>query len=316
VGNADQPWLLVNRDPFIAVQDDIYVGYDDFGNGDHVDGPDMRVAVSYGTTPPNFTVDNQTGNAVGAINPGHRLAVDKRRGVVYSLFQRNVAPGVANSKNIDYMLNRSINGGITWGVNGTAAGIIVANADSTQPTPKFGTVNALLGGVLHAAVDGRTGDLYYVYGNRDPVTGNDRLALRRIQQGWGDGVIVGPEYFVTDQVEAALPSVAVAADGTVGVLYDTFDGFSSAGFPIFSAHFAMSTDEGVTFDDRVLFTFLSSARDNGDARQRVLGDYQQLKAAGNTFYGVFTANGIQFGRPFANHDPIFFSVRASGLGKN
>ena len=41
VGNADQPWLLVNRDPFIAVQDDIYVGYDDFGNGDRVDGPDL-----------------------------------------------------------------------------------------------------------------------------------------------------------------------------------------------------------------------------------------------------------------------------------
>jgi hypothetical protein len=46
--------------------------------------------------------------------------------------------------------------------------------------------------------------------------------------------------------------------------------------------------------------------DNGDPRQRVLGDYMQLKAVGNTFYGAFTGNGVPFGRPFANHDPIFF----------
>ena len=55
------------------------------------------------------------------------------------------------------MLNRSTDGGATWTLNGMAGGIIVANADSTQPTPKFGTVNALLGGVDHAAVIQITG---------------------------------------------------------------------------------------------------------------------------------------------------------------
>ena len=72
-------------------------------------------------------------------------------GFVYSLFQRNIAAGAGGPKNIDYMLNRSTDGGATWTLNGMAGGIIVANADSTQPTPKFGTVNALLGGVDHAA---------------------------------------------------------------------------------------------------------------------------------------------------------------------
>ena len=28
---ADQPWLLVNRDPVTATQDNVYVAYDDFG---------------------------------------------------------------------------------------------------------------------------------------------------------------------------------------------------------------------------------------------------------------------------------------------
>ncbi len=194
-------------------------------------------------------------------------------------------------------------------------GIVVASADSTQPRPKFGTVNALLGGVLHAAVDTKTGDVYYVYGNRDAVTGKHRLAIRRIVDDGAGGVVVGTESFVTGQVEAALPSVAVANNRTVGVFYYTFDGFSSGGFPIFSAHLAASDDQGRIFADTVLLTFLSSAKDNGNPRQRVLGDYVQMKtlperreddACAAIFYGAFTANGVPFGRPFANHDPIFF----------
>jgi len=309
---VDQPWLLVNTDPTIPAQDNVYVAYDDFTNGNNCmgDACNERVSVSYGVNPPNFTADNQSGTATGSINPGHRLAVDPRNGAIYSLFQRNVAAGNGGSKNIDYMLNRSIDVGTTWTLNGMAGGIIVANADSTQPTPKFGTVNALLGGVDHAAVDPNNGDVYYVYGNRDAGTGNNRLAIRRIQDNGGGGVTVGPENFVTGQVEAAVPSVAVASDGTVGVFHYTFDGTSPPpdNLPIFSAHLAQSTDQGVTFSDQVLLTFLSSAADNGQPRQRVLGDYMQMKAVGGCFYGAFTGNGVPFGRPFANHDPIFFRV--------
>ena len=301
-GNADQPWLLVNRDTTTATQDDVYAAYDDFSGG-----PDMRVAVSFSVNPPNFTVDNQSGTSTGGVNPGHRLAVDPNTGAVYSLFQRCVGNCGGDPKNIDYMLNRSTDGGATWTLNGMAGGIIVANADSTQPQPKFGTVNALLGGVDHAVVDPNTGDVYYVYGNRDAGTGNNRLAIRRIFDNGGGGVTVGPENFVTGQVQAAIPSVAVLSSGTVGVFYYTFDGFSG-GFPVFSAHLALSSDQGVTFSNQVLLTFLSPAMDNGDARQRVLGDYMQMKGVNDCFYGSFTGNGVPFGRPFANNDPIFFTV--------
>jgi uncharacterized repeat protein (TIGR01451 family) len=267
----------------------------------------MRVAVSYGVNPPNFTVDNQSGTSTGGVNPGHRLAVDPRNGFVYSLFQRCVGNCGGDPKNIDFMLNRSTDGGATWTLNGMAGGIIVGNGDSTQPTPKFGTVNALLGGVDHAAVDPNNGDVYYVYGSRDSGTGNDRLAIRRIQDDGVGGVTVGPENFVTGQVEAAIPSVAVLSSGTVGVFFYTFDGLSG-GIPSFSAHLAQSSDQGVTFTDQVLLSFLSSATDNGNNRQRVLGDYMQMKAVSNCFFGSFTGNGVPFGRPFANHDPIFFNV--------
>jgi len=309
-GGVDQPWLLVNVDPTIPAQDNVYTAYDDFTNGSNCGGDACieRVSASYGVNPPNFTADNQSGTATGSINPGHRLAVDPRNGFVYSLFQRNIAGGAGGSKNIDYMLNRSTDGGATWTLNGMTDGIIVANADSTQPTPKFGTVNALLGGVDHAAVDPNNGDVYYVYGNRDAGTGNDRLAIRRIQDNGGGGVTVGPENFVTGQVEAAIPSVAVASNGIVGVFYYSFDGLSPGGIPTFTAHLAQTSDQGVTFSDQALLTFLCSATDNGNNRQRVLGDYMQMKAVDTCFYGAFTGNGVPFGRPFANHDPIFFRV--------
>lgn len=308
LGHADQPWLLVNRHPSRWWQDNVYVGWDDFANSDGVDGPDMRVAVSYGFNPPDFTQDQQVGNSLGAVNPGLRL-VKYRTGTMWALWGRNVAPGAGGSKNIDYMLNRSTDGGNSWSLNGAALGIRIANADSTQPQPKFGTVNALLGNVDHAAVDPWKGGLYYVYGNRDSATGNNRLAIRRIVTDPGSGnVTIGAEHFVTGQVQAAIPQVAVNIFGHVGVFYYTFDGFSSTAFPTFTAHLAVSRNGGVTFTDRNLVTFLSVARDNGDSRQRVLGDYMQMKALGGCFYGSFTANGAAFGRPFANHDPIFFKA--------
>jgi len=314
VDAEDQPWLLAGtRRARGQVVQNIYVGYDDF----HFVAPSgfpMRVAVARAADPLNFTIDNRSGFSIGGVNPGHRLAVDPRSGAIYSLFQRNIAPGPGGSKNINYMLNRSTDGGNTWTLNGSATGIVVANANSTQPQPKFCTVNALLGGADHATVDPKTGDVVYVYGRRDPVTGNNRLAMRRLTPNGAGGLTIGPQAFVTGQVQAAIPSVAITENRTIGVFYYTCDGFSATGFPIFTAHFGISSDRGATFTGHILETFLSPAQDNGDPRQRVLGDYMQVKPVGNTFFGAFTGNGVPFGRPFSNNDPIFFKVSVGGPG--
>ncbi len=305
--NPDQPWLLVNRDPINATMQNLYVAFDDFS----LNPAGIDVAVALGTNPPDFVRNGLAGTSAGEINPGTRLAVDPGTGWVYDLFQDcpNNASGcgsLSGEKTINFVLNRSTDGGQTWSLNGGNKGVVVATAPSTQPNPKFGTVNALLGGIDHVTVDPNNGDVYVVYG--DQSSGKQLIMLRRLVNNASGGLDIGSQQTVSvTGVDAALPSVAVAG-GAVGVLYTTFDGMSQSGFPQFSAHLATSVNQGASFTDQTLLTFLSPAMDNGDSRQRVLGDYQQLKAVGSTFYGVFTGNGAALGRSQASSDPIFFTA--------
>src|SRR5208282_5912778 len=294
-GGTDQPWLLVNQDPKVQSQDDVYVAYDNFDGA-----PDMRIAVAPGSDPPDFTIDSLAGFSQGEVNPGQRLAVDRTSAAIYTLFQQcpttvsNCNNIAADPKTIHWFLNRSTDGG-----------------HSTQPQPKFGTVNALLGGVNHIAVDPNNGDVYVVFGNRDPNTTMNRLSIVRLTSDGKGGLKIGKPHFVTGQVQAALPSMAIAKNskGTIGILYIVYDGLDQkTGFPTYTANLAISDNHGVSFTTHKLEKFLSPAKDDGDQRQRVLGDYEQLKALGSTFYGVFPGNGVPFGRPFANIDPIFFKT--------
>ncbi|MFZ1700807.1 MAG: Ig-like domain repeat protein [Pyrinomonadaceae bacterium] len=310
IGNADQPWLLVNRDPVTASQDNVYVAYDDFSTNP----VDMRVARSAGVDPPNFALDVKTGSSGGGINPGHRLAVDPGNGWVYDLWQVSTG-GNNTARTINYMLNRSTDGGVTWTLNGSSTGTQIASADSTQPCNKFGTVNALLGGVDHAGVDPNSGDLYYAYGNRDG-SGNNRIAIRRITDAGGGNINIGAETLITTAGQAAIPSVAVNSDGVVAVFYYTYNGIVG-GFPQFTARVALSTDNAATFPaamNTALETFASPVNDDGglcgsgQTNQRVLGDYMETKAVGKAFFGSFNGNGAPFGRAISNHDPIFYKI--------
>lgn len=299
--SPDQPWLLVNRDPTTASQDDVYVAYD------HFDGnPDARVSVSYGATPVNITVDNIAGlESPLATNPGLRMASDPRNGTMYVLYEQST--GNTQPKNVTYLLNRSTDGGATWTLNGNNNGLVVDTVNSDQaPGFKFGTVNALLGGVDHAAVDPNNGDVYVAYGQ--DVSGGNQIRVRRLTDNGSGGLTVGPAVNVSTLTDTALPSVAVNSEGTIGVLYDSFDGNSSTGFPIFTAHFAQSTDHGATFTDSVLQSFQSPVTDNGNGRQRVLGDFHQLKSVGRSFYGVFSGNTNAIPATNPPIDALFFRV--------
>lgn len=163
------------------------------------------------------------------------------------------------------------------------------------------------------AVDPVTSDVYVVYGVLDQTVDRDRIGIVRFTAGSNGQLIAGTPHFVSGPLhQAALPGVAVARDsrGTVGILYDTADRLDpTTSVPIFSAHLALSRNHGATFTDTVLeeFAFPPNAP-SGFGQPRPLGDYQQLKAEGLTFYGVFSGDGQPFGRPFHKIDPIFFKT--------
>jgi hypothetical protein len=344
--DTDQPWVAIHSyvpDPVATearsnapfpnrnrMQNDVYVAYDDLSRQTGPDGS-VRVAVSVGANPPNFTIDQQVG-ATGrcGVNPGHRLAVAPQtidnngdlvgRGFVYSLHQR-CADSSNNPPKLDIVLNRTTDHGATWSLNGNPEGIVVAQASSQQPTPKFGTVNGLFGGIDQIAVDPSNGMVYVVYGVFDETIQGNRIAMRRLfyekcsEFSACDVLVVGPEIFVDDgQSPAALPAVAVAANGTVGVLYDTFDGMNS-GLPVFVTHLAITDGRHGSSDFNIqsLMAFLSPAPEDHDIgpKQRVLGDFQQMVAVGNRFYGVFSGNGAALGRSMATIDPIVFIADVS-----
>ncbi|WP_369148029.1 Ig-like domain repeat protein [Streptomyces sp. R44] len=328
---TDQPWLLVNRDTANAARDNAYIAMQDFGGA-----PDGRVAVYDGAAaaqPAGVSRDNIAGTMSPLVTNGAlRLAKDPRNGTMYALYQTSTGTNQTNSVlrnqpvSVNWRLNRSTDNGQTWTLNGDTNGIVVAAENSDQGLGfKFGGVNALLGGNNHAAVDPSNGDVYVAYG-ADTATGNNQLRMRRLTPNGSGGLSIGGAVNISASTDAALPSVAVLDNGTIGVLYDTFDGTNTAGFPVFSAHLARSTDHGATFTDTLLQTFSSPQTDQTGcdtrpqppnpnppnlncARQRVLGDYQQLKAVGNTFYGAFP--GHTGGRDPVGSPPIhalFFSI--------
>ena len=317
VNNSDQPWIVSAKRFNALAQDDFFVAYDDFSGA-----PDMQVTVANAADPPTFANDTQVGqggNCPGgslacATNPGLRLNADPRTGAVYAIWQTtsNAVNGDL-SVDVDIHVNRTVDGGANWTLNGSTTGVVVASGASNQRDPKFGTVNALIGGVHHLAVDPVTGDAYVVYACGDETGGDNPLCLVRMHDdGSGTGTMtIDPPQTITTE-HSALPSIAIATNRVIGVLYQTFDGFSGDGFPVYSAHLSVSDDQGATWSDRTLLTSVSPVTDNGNNRQRVLGDYQEIVAVGRTFYGTFTGNGVAFGRTVSNMDPIFFKTFAGG----
>jgi hypothetical protein len=133
---ADQPWALVNRGTTNGQEDEVYVAYDDFG----ANPVTVRVSTSINMAPPQFPAgsDKQVGTrASGFYNPGHRLAKDPRNGWIYSLWQNcitNCATIGSNPKTMEYRLSRSVDRGVTWTLNSSSTGIVVATRTARNPT--------------------------------------------------------------------------------------------------------------------------------------------------------------------------------------
>ena len=260
----------------------------------------MRIAVAAGSDPPDFTIDNLAGFSQGEINPGQRLAVDPNSGAVYTLFQQcpitvaNCNNIAADPKTIHWFLNRSTDGGHAWTLNGSSTGIQVATGQSTQPQPKFGTVNAFLGGVNHVAVDPNNSDVYVVFGNRDPKTANNRLSMVRLTSNGKGGLKIGKLHLSPARCKLRClpwPLRRTAREPSGSSTSSITDSTKKPDFRPTPQTWRSAITTASHSPPIHRRSCLSTAKDDGDQRQRVLGDYEQLKAVATTFYGVQMACG-------------------------
>ena len=288
--DPDQPWLAVGPNIGALGQAAVHVGYSSFdtlleervvsstdGGATFTSAADLRIS--------------NGAQQVGMGNPGTRIAMD-HQGWVYSFFgwpDTDLGDGL---KHVQYSLNRWT-GGTSWDFttnNAQPGGVLVDQGASHQGLGyKFGGVNTLIGNVTAIAVSPDGQHIYTGYGKRD-VDNVDKIYVREFHPDPNDptNVLGAPPVLLSQgSLQSALPSVAVTDDGRLWVMYDQFDPANAS----FSVRLASSTDLGQSFTDEILYSFTSPFPDNGDVRQRVLGDYQGLVALGNRVYGTFAGRG-------------------------
>jgi hypothetical protein len=119
-------------------------------------------------------------------------------------------------------------------------------------------------------------DVWIAWLDSASVTGKVKLHVRR---STNSGVSWSADLLGVN--DAINPAVAVNSGGVCGVLYQKLVGST------WETHIQRSSN-GTTWSDYILNTF-----DNGDANVpnsgNPIGDYTDLVAVGNTFYGVFSA---------------------------
>jgi hypothetical protein len=311
--DPDQPWLVVG--PIIGQADGVAVNV---GHSNFDTFLEERVASSTnGGTSFRPADDRRINNGmqqVGFWNPGTRVTMD-RQGRVYSIIGWSDAYLGGGLRHVQYSLNRW-SGGNAWDFttnNAQPGGITVDQGNSLQGYGyKFGDVNALLGNITSIAASPDAQHIYTVYGKQD-ASNIDQIYVREFHPDPNNRTnLLGTASVAVSQgsLPSALPSAAVTDDGKLWVMYDQFDPANAT----FAVRLASSTDLGQSFGDELLYSFTSPIPDNGDVRQRVLGDYQGLIALGNRVYGTFAGRGsVSNGviQTAAFIDPFVFSAPES-----
>jgi hypothetical protein len=280
----DQPWVQAAR---VGGQDRVYVAYNDLG------APTANtayVAVSNtGAAGFQAAVPIAT-NTVGQDNPAVRVAVQGNE--VYAVYERRTAAPGPTTVPGQIMVVRDDAGGIKNAGNpnpfqALGAGGVAADA-GTLARPSLLLGQQRLGSDLSIATDpsDRTGmTVYLAYDKviRDPDGVLDpRLFVEKSTMGGAAGS--WSSFFPGNGSigNAGLPAIAVAADGTVGLLYTRLLNGNM------DTKFLELTSTGVTKEsvDLAIWPQNTPVR----VGSVYIGDYQQLLTVGNSFFGTFSAS--------------------------
>lgn len=237
-----------------------------------------------------------------------RIAVAPN-GRAYIIFKTREGAVGSDFENAHFRVERTDDCGATWTGLGATGVPVHAGTMVTWFTNNFG--NPAKGKVARArssdawiAVDPSSGDVYAAYVNRDASGFGQIFVARSTDMGatWSSTRVTDGTH------HSAYPEIAVAGNGTIGVLYIDFD--DSGQSTIFRHRLARSFNHNTSWSSVNLQSMNPGPIANA-ASGFLWGDYEGLTAQGNTFYGVFTGESI--GRATLQLDPIFFTAPATKL---
>jgi hypothetical protein len=289
--DVDQPWIALSSNA-------VAIGYENFNPSYTFSEQRVAISTDNGQTFP-AALDQAVASPgrvnTGSVNPGLRVAADAL-GDFFILCGVRTNSDAFGVPLINYRLNR-YSGGPGWDFTtataDTIGGLTITNGPPRQGNNRnysFGGINLLLGNITALAVNTNGSLVYVVYGISE-ADGTGRLYLQTLQSNGATLVTAGtPLGLSAAGFAAALPAVAVAANGAVAILYDQYDGTN------FQVHFAMSRDQGASIAaDAELYRFNTNGMVLGygttSSHNRLLGDYDRLLACGNTFYATFAGRG-------------------------
>lgn len=265
-GTPDQPWI----DATSVTTDHIYVAFNDLSR---FPGPtaSIRFSLDSGLHWKNTVIENRRPGSGQDLPP---VRVKAQGDIVYAAYERGDAFNGRGDVRADVMVVRDDLAGAghfeALGKGGTA---IVS--DTLLAGRKLGKER--IGSDLTVAIDPANParvvvGFTIISGVRDPQA--------VLYQSTNSGMTWTQVFAAPPQ--SALGAAAIAGNGCIGFLYTTFDGVN------LDTRLARFSPDFLSRNDTILSRF-----PNGRPKRTFdpyIGDYQDLVAVGDTFYGVFSAS--------------------------
>lgn len=292
-GNPDQPHVVAAR---VGGTDHIYVGFNDelnyflrypIGNK-----ASLRFSTDGGAHWENVVIDQGTAPSLGD-GPSVRVGVNGK--TVYAVFQRVLSydpkAGVAYGQ-VVVMRDDYAGEGQFKALGADGSTVASGYAPGQVTIPKGGIPTSLgnerLNSDLSLAVDPHDASHVYVAYADIPGFSKETNRIQVHVRESTDGGATWVEKFTTSTADkAALPALAVANSGAVGLLY-TAQHIDDAGNSFLETHFVQTGDDFASSTDILLSRFADG--NPPKVFEPYIGDYQGLVAIGNTFYGTFSAS--------------------------
>ena len=277
----DQPWIRTGP------SGQTYEAYNHLGNtGGRT--ASIRVSSDNGAifAPP---ITLETVNPAGGQDaPSVRSAVNGS--TVYAVFTRwgtfSSAPGGDIFSNSQVVVVKSTNSGASFSA-GTTAATTTGYFSTTNNTPLTLGQERTSSDVAIAVDPSNANHVLVAYGDR---TGAGLLQLKVVESTDG-GTTWNQKFTTSSAVRSSLPALSIAANGTIGLLYASYDPNTIQ----FSQHLLTTSNDFATTDDSLLGTETNATPII--QFNPYIGDFYDLTSVGDVFYGIFSASNFDNGNP-------------------